>query len=176
MVSGKSSVGVTHYTASAHDDVTRVIESEPDLDFVQINYSVGEREAERRLLAVARDRGLAVIANRPFATGRLLQRLRGRPLPSWGAEIDCETWAQALLKFVISHPAITCAIPATSNSAPSRQHAGRLRPSPRRQAATADRRRRGCQRLNRKSVNSLAAAGRDQRASTAPRERRSPYL
>jgi diketogulonate reductase-like aldo/keto reductase len=110
-------IGVTHYTASAHEDVARVIETETDLDFVQINYSVGEREAERRLLPLARERGLAVIANRPFATGRLLQRLLGRPLPSWAAEIDCESWAQALLKFVVSHPAVTCAIPATANVA-----------------------------------------------------------
>jgi diketogulonate reductase-like aldo/keto reductase len=135
-------IGVTHYTAKAYDDVTRVMESEPDLDFVQINYSVGEREAERRLLAVARDRGLAVIANRPFATGRLLQRLRGRPLPSWGAEIDCETWAQALLKFVISHPAITCAIPATSNATHLRDNMqaayGRLPDEKLRQRIAAD--------------------------------------
>jgi aryl-alcohol dehydrogenase-like predicted oxidoreductase len=135
-------IGVTHYTAKAYDDVTRVMESEPDLDFVQINYSVGEREAEHRLLAVARDRGLAVIANRPFATGRLLQRLRGRPLPSWGAEIDCETWAQALLKFVISHPAITCAIPATSNATHLRDNMqaayGRLPDEKLRQRIAAD--------------------------------------
>lgn len=110
-------IGVTHYAATAHNEVARVLESESDLDFVQINYSVGEREAERRILPLARERGLAVIANRPFATGRLLQRLRGRTLPSWAAEIDCESWAQALLKFVVSHPAITCAIPATANVA-----------------------------------------------------------
>ena len=109
-------IGVTHYTASAHEDVARVLESEPDLDFVQINYSVGEREAESRLLPLARDRGIAVIANRPFATGRLLARLRGRPLPSWAAAIDCASWAQALLKFVVSHPAVTCAIPATASA------------------------------------------------------------
>jgi aryl-alcohol dehydrogenase-like predicted oxidoreductase len=110
-------IGVTHYAATAHEEVARVLESEGDLDFVQINYSVGEREAERRILPLAREHGLAVIANRPFATGRLLQRLRGRTLPSWAAEIDCESWAQALLKFVVSHPAITCAIPATANVA-----------------------------------------------------------
>ena len=81
---------------------------------MQINYSVGEREAESRLLPLARERGVAVLANRPFAGGDLFRRLRSRPLPAWAAEIDCTSWAQVLLKFVISHPAITCAIPATS--------------------------------------------------------------
>lgn len=106
-------VGITHYTASAHDDVARWIAQQP-IDFVQINYSVGEREAERRLLPLCQERGVAVIANRPFAGGDLFSRLRGRPLPGWAAEIDCSSWAQLLLKFVVSHPAITCAIPATS--------------------------------------------------------------
>ncbi len=106
-------VGVTHYTASAHDDVAKVLRSRP-VDFVQINYSVGEREAESGLLALAKDKGIAVIANRPFAGGNLLQRLRNQPLPPWAAEIDCDSWAQLLLKFVVSHPAVTCAIPATS--------------------------------------------------------------
>jgi diketogulonate reductase-like aldo/keto reductase len=106
-------IGVTHYTAGAHEDVVRVLSSEK-LDFVQINYSVGEREAERRLLPLARDQGVAVIANRPFSGGDLLRRLRGRPLPAWAADLDCGSWAQLLLKFVTSHPAMTCAIPATS--------------------------------------------------------------
>lgn len=106
-------IGVTHYTASRHDDVTQLMASQP-LDFIQINYSVGEREAERRLLPMALERGVAVIANQPFAGGELFRNLRSRPLPSWAAEINCSSWAQLLLKFVISHPAITCAIPATS--------------------------------------------------------------
>lgn len=106
-------IGVTHYTAGSHDDVARVVESVP-VDFIQINYSVGEREAERRLLPLARERGVAVIANRPFAGGDLLRRLSGRPLPQWAADIDCASWAQLLLKFVVGHTAITCAIPATS--------------------------------------------------------------
>ncbi|HUP47314.1 MAG TPA: aldo/keto reductase [Thermoanaerobaculia bacterium] len=105
--------GVTHYTAGSHDDVARVIQAGP-VDFIQINYSVGEREAERRLLPLAAERGVAVIANRPFASGRLFRRLRDKPLPPWAAEIDCTSWAQVLLKFVVSHPSITCAIPATS--------------------------------------------------------------
>lgn len=106
-------IGVTHYTASGHEGVARVIESEA-IDFIQINYSVGEREAEHRLLPLAIERGVAVIANRPFAGGEVFHRLRGKPLPSWAAEIDCTSWAQLLLKFVIAHPAITCAIPATA--------------------------------------------------------------
>lgn len=109
-------IGVTHYTAGGHDGVARMIESRP-LDFIQINYSVGEREAEQRLLPLAIERGVAVIANRPFAGGGLFRRLRDKPLPSWAAEIDCSSWAQVLLKFVVSHPAITCAIPATSKQA-----------------------------------------------------------
>jgi diketogulonate reductase-like aldo/keto reductase len=106
-------VGITHYTASQHDEVSRVLEKHP-VDFVQINYSVAEREAERRLLPLARERGVAVIANRPFAGGELFARVRQRPLPAWAAEIDCQSWAQLLLKFIVSHPAITCAIPATA--------------------------------------------------------------
>ena len=107
-------VGITHYTASGHDAVARLLAREK-IDFVQINYSVGEREAEQRLLPLAQERGVAVIANRPFAGGDLFRRLRSRPVPAWAAEIDCESWAQILLKFIISHPAITCAIPATAN-------------------------------------------------------------
>jgi diketogulonate reductase-like aldo/keto reductase len=104
--------GVTHYTTSGQDAVARIVATEP-LDFIQINYSVGERDAEKRLLRLALDRKVAVIANRPFAGGDLFARLRARPLPSWAAEIDCTSWAQILLKFVVSHPAITCAIPGT---------------------------------------------------------------
>jgi diketogulonate reductase-like aldo/keto reductase len=106
-------VGITHYTASAHDALMRVMERHP-VDFVQVNYSVGERDAERRVLPFARERGVAVIANRPFAAGDLFRRVRSRLLPSWAKEIDCTSWAQILLKFVVSHPAMTCAIPATS--------------------------------------------------------------
>lgn len=109
-------IGVTHYTASGHAGVARIIESEA-IDFIQVNYSVGEREAERRLLPLAQERGVAVIANRPFAGGEVFRRLRGKPVPPWAAEIDCESWAQLLLKFVVGHPAMTCAIPATSKPA-----------------------------------------------------------
>jgi diketogulonate reductase-like aldo/keto reductase len=106
-------IGVTHYTESAYDDLARVIQSE-ELDFVQLNYSVAERIAERRLLPLTTERGLAVLVNRPFAAGGLFRKVSSRPLPAWAAEIDCASWAQLFLKFVISHPAVTCAIPATS--------------------------------------------------------------
>jgi diketogulonate reductase-like aldo/keto reductase len=106
-------IGVTHYTASAYDAVAKVIASHK-VDFLQINYSVKEREAEQRLLPMAKERGIAVIANRPFAGGELFRRLAGKPVPTWAAEIDCASWSQLMLKFVVSHPAITCAIPATS--------------------------------------------------------------
>lgn len=106
-------LGVTHYTAGGAAAVAKLIATET-VDFVQINYSVGERDAEQRLLPLCRDRGVAVIANRPFAGGELLRRLRSQPLPGWAAELGCESWAQLLLKFVISHPAMTVAIPATS--------------------------------------------------------------
>jgi diketogulonate reductase-like aldo/keto reductase len=106
-------IGVTHYTPSAYAAVAKAIETHT-VDFLQINYSVGEREAEARLLPMARERGIAVIVNRPFAGGGLIRRLSAMPVPAWAAEIDCGSWAQLLLKFVISHPAVTCAIPATS--------------------------------------------------------------
>jgi diketogulonate reductase-like aldo/keto reductase len=106
-------IGVTHYTASAYADLARVLESEA-LDFVQLNYSIAEREAEQRLLPLAAERRIAVLVNRPFAQAGLFRRVRGRPLPSWAADIGCATWAQFFLKFVVSHPAVTCAIPATS--------------------------------------------------------------
>jgi diketogulonate reductase-like aldo/keto reductase len=106
-------LGITHYTASQHAAVEKLLEAET-LDFVQINYSVGERGAEKRLLPLAKDRGVAVIANRPFAGGELIKGLVRNPLPDWAKEIDCTSWAQLLLKWVVSHPAMTCAIPATS--------------------------------------------------------------
>ncbi len=106
-------LGVTHYTASAYDELERVLRAEA-LDFVQVNYSLGEREAERRILPLARDRGVAVLANRPFAEGDLFQRVRSVPVPPWAVEFDCDSWAQFFLKWILAHPAVTCAIPGTS--------------------------------------------------------------
>ncbi len=116
-------IGVTHYAASAHEQLVRLITAEA-VDFIQINYSVGEREAEQRLLPLARERGVAVIANRPFVGGELIRSLRATPLPEWAREIDCSSWAQLLLKFVVSHGAITCAIPATSKVSHLRDNMG----------------------------------------------------
>jgi aryl-alcohol dehydrogenase-like predicted oxidoreductase len=109
-------VGITHYAASYHDAVARVLDKHP-VDFVQINYSVVEREAERRLLPLARERGIAVVVNRPFAKGALLRRLLTRALPPWAADIACTSWPQLLLKFIVSHAAVTCVIPATASIA-----------------------------------------------------------
>lgn len=106
-------LGLTHYTASAYDELESVMRSEK-LDFIQINYSMDDRQAERTLLPLAADRGIAVLVNRPFGGGTLLRSLSGTPLPPWAGEIGCESWAQILLKYVLGHPAITCAIPGTS--------------------------------------------------------------
>ncbi len=105
-------LGITHYTDSAYAEVEAVLRSER-LDFLQINYALDDRAAEQRLLPLAAERGVAVIVNMPFGGGGLLRRLLPRPLPRWAAEIGCASWAQLLLKFVLSQPAVTCAIPGT---------------------------------------------------------------
>jgi diketogulonate reductase-like aldo/keto reductase len=107
-------LGVTHYQEGAYDALQRAIAA-GGLDFVQFNYSVGEPEAESSILPFAVDHGVAVIANRPFAGGGLFRRVRGRPLPEWAKDFDCTSWAQFFLKYVLSHPGVTCAIPATRN-------------------------------------------------------------
>jgi diketogulonate reductase-like aldo/keto reductase len=107
-------VGITHYLASAYSEVESVLRSEA-LDFLQINYAINDTAAERRILPLAADRGVAVIVNQPFGGGNLLGELARRPLPSWAQEIDCRSWAQILLKFVLGHPAVTCVIPGTAH-------------------------------------------------------------
>jgi aryl-alcohol dehydrogenase-like predicted oxidoreductase len=107
-----SYLGVTHYTSSAYRELEAVMRAERP-DFVQLNYAMNDRAAERKLLPLAAERGIAVIVNQPFGGGGLLRSLRNRPLPGWAADIGCETWAQALLKFVLGHPAVTCVIPGT---------------------------------------------------------------
>jgi aryl-alcohol dehydrogenase-like predicted oxidoreductase len=107
-------IGVTHYTASAHAEVERILQTEP-VEFLQINYSVAEPDADRRLLPLAQDKNIRVIVNRPFAEGALLRRLRTRPVPPWAREIGCQGWSQLLLIWVLSHPAVACVIPATSS-------------------------------------------------------------
>jgi diketogulonate reductase-like aldo/keto reductase len=105
-------IGITHYTSSAYAEVERTMKAAP-YDFLQINYSLGEREAEKRLLGLAKDKNMAVIANRPFAEGALFRRTKGKPLPPWADEIGIASWAQYFLKWIVSHPAVTCAIPGT---------------------------------------------------------------
>lgn len=106
-------LGITTSHGRRHEEVERIMRRVP-LDSVQLTYNIVDREAESRLLPLARERGIGVIANRPFQRKRLIRRLAGKPLPPWAAEIGAATWAQFILKFIISHPAITCAIPATT--------------------------------------------------------------
>ena len=105
-------LGITHYTSSAYSEVERRLKT-GQYDFLQINYSLGERSAEERLLPLAMDKKAAVIINRPFAEGALFRRVRGQPVPDWAHDFGATTWAQYFLKWIISHPAVTCAIPGT---------------------------------------------------------------
>ncbi len=107
-------IGITHHTDASQDEVASVLEREK-VDFVQINYSLMEQEAEKRVFPVAKDRGVAVIVNRPLGRGDLFNRVRGKALPEWAAEFDCTSWAQFFLKWIVAHPVVTCAIPATAN-------------------------------------------------------------
>lgn len=107
-------VGITHYHEGAYGELERLLRT-GDYDFVQLNYSLGERAADARLLPLARETGAAVIVNRPFVEGALFRRARGKPLPAWAAEIDCASWAQVFLKWILGHPAVTCVIPGTAN-------------------------------------------------------------
>ena len=106
-------IGITHYNSSAYADVERWLKAE-QYDFLQINYSLGEREAEKRILRIASDAKIKVIINRPFAEGALFRKVKGKPLPPWAAELGIASWAQYFLKWIVSHPAVTCAIPGTS--------------------------------------------------------------
>jgi diketogulonate reductase-like aldo/keto reductase len=105
-------MGITHYHAGAHADLERLIKTNT-YDTVQFNYSMSEREAEARLLPACLDAGVAVIVNRPFAQANLFGRVKGKPLPAWAAEFDCNSWAQFFLKYLLGHPAVTCVIPGT---------------------------------------------------------------
>ncbi len=106
-------VGITTSHGRRHGDLAKAMASTP-FDFVQFTYNLEDREVEQRLLPLAQERGMAVLINRPFDGGSLFQRVRGKPLPPWAVEFDCQNWAQYFLKFIVSHPAVTCAIPATS--------------------------------------------------------------
>jgi diketogulonate reductase-like aldo/keto reductase len=114
-------IGVTHYTSGAYDELARHIRR-GHVDFVQLNYSLAEREAEKKLLPLAQDQGVAVLVNRPFGAGSLFRTTRDEPVPSFAKELGCSSWAELFLKFVVSHPAVTCAIPATSRPEHLRQN------------------------------------------------------
>lgn len=106
-------IGITTSHGRRHAELEKIMTTEP-LDFVQLTYNPVDREAEARLLPLAREKGIAIIVNRPFQRGSLLRRVSGQSLPDYAAEISARTWAQLILKYVISHPAVTCAIPATT--------------------------------------------------------------
>jgi diketogulonate reductase-like aldo/keto reductase len=106
-------IGITTSEGRRHREIEAILTSQK-VDFVQITYNIVDREVEQRILPLARERGVAVLANRPFQEGALTQRLARHPLPNWAAELGCSSWAQVVLKFIVSHPAVTCAIPATS--------------------------------------------------------------
>ena len=119
-------VGISTSEGRRHAELERILRTQA-IDFVQLTYNLLDREVEQRLLPLAQERRIAVIVNRPFRQGDLLDRLRGHPLPGWAREIGCDGWAQVALKFVVSHPAVTCAIPATSQVAHLRQNMGAAR-------------------------------------------------
>jgi len=133
-------VGITTSEGRRHREIEDVMRRHR-IDFVQLTYNPLDREAEQRLLPLARERGIAVLANRPFREGALLRDLRRHPLPAWAADIDCASWAQVVLKFIVTHPAVTCAIPATSQVAHVRENmaagSGRMPDEPMRQRIAA---------------------------------------
>lgn len=118
-------IGVTTSHGRRHDELMTVMRNEP-IDFVQLTYNILDREPETRILPLAAERGIAVIANRPFRQKRLIERFQGQPLPDWAGEIDCANWPQFLLKFIVSHPDVTCTIPATTQVEHMRENMGAL--------------------------------------------------
>lgn len=114
-------VGITTSEGRRHGEIEKIMASQP-IDFVQVSYNPLDREVEQRILPLARERRIGVIVNRPFRQGDLTAALSGKRLPGWAAELGCGSWAQALLKFIVAHPAVTCAIPATSQVAHVREN------------------------------------------------------
>jgi aryl-alcohol dehydrogenase-like predicted oxidoreductase len=108
--------GITHYHDGAHAELESIVKTR-EWDFVQFNYSMAERGAEKRLLPACADSGTAVLVNRPFSQGSLFPKVKGKPLPGWAAEFECASWAQFFLKYLLAHPAVTCVIPGTSRVA-----------------------------------------------------------
>ncbi|HET7180308.1 MAG TPA: aldo/keto reductase [Chryseosolibacter sp.] len=109
-------IGLTHYTESAHARLATILERERGIDFIQINYNMLERNAEKNLFPLAQEKGVAVLINQPFGSGNLFRMIRGKKLPDWSAEFDCHSWGQFFLKFILSNPAVTCVIPGTSQA------------------------------------------------------------
>lgn len=107
-------IGITHYTDSIHDELERIIATE-EIDFVQFNYSIISRNAEKRLLPAAMDNGVATLINRPLSEGNLFSRVKSKSLPGWVIEHGMNSWSVFFLKYILAHPAVTCVIPATSN-------------------------------------------------------------
>jgi diketogulonate reductase-like aldo/keto reductase len=114
-------IGITHYTVSGIDDLADIIRTEK-IDFVQLAYSLGVRDAETKLLPLAAERGVAVIPNRPFEGGSLFAKVRGRPLPDWASEIEARSWSEVFLKYLVGNPAVTCVIPGTAKPAHMRDN------------------------------------------------------
>jgi diketogulonate reductase-like aldo/keto reductase len=106
-------IGITTSHGRMHDELERAMKREP-FDFVQLSYNLEDREVESRLLPLAAERGIAVLVNRPFQLGGLFDKVKGKPLPNWAGDLGIGSWAQYFLKFAVSHPAVTCAIPATT--------------------------------------------------------------
>ncbi|MEP1035388.1 aldo/keto reductase [Ekhidna sp.] len=116
-------IGITHYQDGAHNELERIIKTE-NIDFVQVNCSISNRNAEKTLLPTARDNGAAVLINRPYSGGSLFRRVKDRELPDWTSEFDCKSWGQFFLKYLISNPAVTCVIPGTSKEKHMRDNMG----------------------------------------------------
>ncbi len=116
-------IGITTSHGSRHEEFEKILQSQV-LDFIQLTYNVTHREVEQRLLPLAADKGVAVIANRPLDGGKLFNHVKKQPLPTWAAEYDCQNWSQLFLKYIVSHPAVTCAIPATSQLAHMEENMG----------------------------------------------------
>jgi len=119
-------LGITHYHSGAYEELLTAMRTR-EFAFVQVNYSMAEREAERKLLPLAAELGMGVIVNRPFSQGELFPRVKGKPLPAWAAELDCTSWAQFFLKWILGHPAVTCAIPGTGRLAHLEDNLGAAR-------------------------------------------------
>ena len=122
-------IGVTTSHGRRHSELIKIMKSQP-IDFIQLTYNMLDREAEQQVLPLAQDRGIAVIANRPFQGGRLMDRFSGEKLPNWAADVGCFNWAQFFLRFIISHPAMTCAIPATSQVVHMKENMAALNDGP----------------------------------------------